>query len=99
MDWFRPFSRVGHDLRLRAVVHEYAAKNAYEVSHVVEPSCGGCNGRRFHVLIDDYAGAATRRCSACNSTHPIGDSGDFLDDAELEECACPCGSEEFTIAV
>ena len=31
--------------------------------------------------------------------HPIGDSSEYLKDAELEECACPCGSEEFEITV
>jgi len=31
--------------------------------------------------------------------HPIGDSSEYLKDAELEERACPCGSEEFEITV
>lgn len=27
------------------------------------------------------------------------DSADYLDDANPEECACPCGGEEFELAV
>lgn len=27
------------------------------------------------------------------------DSSEYADDAELEECACPCGGESFNLAV
>ena len=30
--------------------------------------------------------------------HPIGDSADYLEEAHLEDCACPCGGEVFEIA-
>jgi hypothetical protein len=30
---------------------------------------------------------------------PIGDSGDFLEDATLEECACPCSNEHLEITL
>ena len=56
-------------------------------------------GRVFGVLLDDTAGAAARTCQACEHQHPIGDSEAYLDDAELGECACPCGSEAFEITV
>jgi hypothetical protein len=29
--------------------------------------------------------------------HPIGDSAEYLDDAQLEECECPCGHGSFEI--
>ena len=35
----------------------------------------------------------------CMAEHPIGDSNEYLDEAELEECACPCGGKEFEITV
>ncbi len=50
-------------------------------------------------MLDDNEGAAIRICSACNTEHAIGDSEDFLEDASLEECACPCGSESFEITI
>ena len=53
----------------------------------------------FRLSLDDDEEAAVRRCVACMAEHPIGDSSEYLKDAELEECACPCGSEEFEITV
>ena len=38
-------------------------------------------------------------CLKCRNEHPIGDSSDYLDEAELEECECPCGNELFEITV
>lgn len=43
-------------------------------------------------------GAAVRICVGCNAEHAIGDSEEYLEDAELGECACPCGGEEFEIS-
>lgn len=53
----------------------------------------------FSLLIDDNEGAAIRECSSCQNRHPIGDSEEYLDDAELEECACPCGNGHFEISI
>jgi hypothetical protein len=37
---------------------------------------------------------------ACDAeSHPIGDSAEFMDEDEEEECACPCGEEAFEITV
>ena len=38
-----------------------------------------------------------RTCTSCKSTHAIGDSADFLTEATLDECQCPCGEESFQI--
>ncbi|MET8308939.1 hypothetical protein [Micromonospora sp. NPDC005173] len=35
-------------------------------------------------------------CHDCQTGTPI---ADHLEDAELEECACPCGGETFTVGV
>jgi hypothetical protein len=56
-------------------------------------------GQRFRLSLDDTEGAAVRTYVGCDSEHPIGDSDDYLEHAELEECACPCGGEEFKITV
>jgi hypothetical protein len=48
---------------------------------------------------DDTQGVAVRTCVACEAEHPIGDSEEFMDEAELDECACPCGGEAFEISV
>jgi len=31
--------------------------------------------------------------------HPIGDSEDYLEEAELEECECPCRFDKFEVTV
>ncbi len=49
--------------------------------------------------LDENEGAAVRVCAKCKAEHPIGDSDEYLEDAELEECACPCGNEEFEVTV
>lgn len=58
-----------------------------------------CGGTTFRLAIDDNEGAAVRTCTRCEKEHPIGDSAEYLDDAELGECACDCGEERFEITV
>ena len=63
--------------------------------HFADARCV-CGGQTFRLQLDEGT-AAVRACPKpnCARSHPIGDSDDYLDDAELEECACPCGGEEF----
>lgn len=56
-----------------------------------------CGVRTFRLALDDTQGAAVRTCSRCGVARPIGDSGEYLADASLEECACPCGHEVFEV--
>ena len=58
-----------------------------------------CGSSTFRLQIDDEAGAAVRTCTKCNKDHAIGDSDEYLDDAELGECSCPCGEEQFELTV
>lgn len=79
-------------------VTDYSKSNAYVAHHFADAVCR-CGQKIFRLYLDDIAGAAVRRCIACSDEHPIGDSGEFLADAELEECACPCTEEDFEITV
>jgi hypothetical protein len=83
---------------IRAELERYGQVNGYPVHHAAEAKCT-CGGTVFKLRLDDNEGAAVRQCLACANEHPIGDSADFLDAAELEECACPCGAEQFEITV
>jgi hypothetical protein len=74
----------------------YSKKNEYRAEHYHDAVCA-CGARVFRLSLDDDEGAAVRICTACSAEHPIGDSADFLEGAELRECACPCGHEEFEI--
>jgi hypothetical protein len=83
---------------IREEVLRYSEANTYLANHFADAACP-CGGKRFRLALDDAEGAAVRTCVGCGAVHPIGDSGEYLEDAELEECACPCGGEEFEITV
>lgn len=74
------------------------SKAGYLAEHFAEATCA-CGGKHFRLALDDEQGAAVRICTSCKSEHPIGDSDEYLDEAELGECECPCGSSEFEITV
>jgi hypothetical protein len=83
---------------IRAEVRRYSKTNAYLAHHFADAICQ-CGGRLFRLALDENEGAAVRTCVGCKTEHPIGDSDNFLKDAELEECACPCGGHEFEVTV
>lgn len=60
---------------------------------------GTCGGRLFTLTFDDGAGAAVRKCVLCKDEHPIGDSADYLDEADLDEAECVCESPKLEITV
>jgi hypothetical protein len=84
---------------IREELLRYSQDNAHRADYFAESKCA-CGGRVFQLKLDDNEGAAVRHCIACSQDHhPIGDSADFLDDADLEECACPCGADGLEITV
>jgi hypothetical protein len=83
---------------IRQELLRYSKSNAYPASHFADAVCK-CGGKSFRLSLDDTEGAAVRTCSACATEHAIGDSDEYLEEAELEECACPCGGADFEITV
>jgi hypothetical protein len=83
---------------IRDEMLRYSQLNEYVVQHFANAICA-CGTRTFRLLLDDSEGAAVRICTQCNNKHPIGDSQELLEDASLEECACPCGAESFEITI
>jgi hypothetical protein len=84
---------------IREELLRYSQVNGHRADYFAECKCA-CGGRVFQLELDDNEGAAVRHCIACSQDHhPIGDSADFLDDADLEECACPCGADGLEITV
>lgn len=79
-------------------IQRYSKLNGYLAQHLADAMCS-CGSRAFRLSLDENEGAAVRQCHKCGAEHPIGDSGEYLDDAELEECECPCGSDYFEISV
>lgn len=84
---------------IRAEIIRYSKSNGYLAEHFADAVCV-CGGRVFGLLLDDTAGVASRVCIACDAeAHPIGDSAEYMDEADEEECACPCGEEAFEITI
>ena len=83
---------------IRAELLRYSKTNEYLVHHFADAICE-CGSKLFRLSLDDDAGAAVRACVSCKVEHPIGDSDEYLDEAELGQCACPCEGEEFEISV
>ena len=83
---------------IRDEVLRYSRGVKYPAHHYADAVCK-CGGRLFRLLLDDTQGAAVRACVACKNEHPVGDSDEYLEDTELNECACPCGNEAFEITV
>src|SRR5207244_1277785 len=82
---------------IRTVLERYS-RGGYPAQHFADAACA-CGGRSFWLSVDDTEGVAIRECAACGQAHPIGDSDEFLEDAELEACECPCGADVFEVTV
>jgi hypothetical protein len=72
--------------------------DGYPATEIRFAKCG-CGADVFAVAIDDNEGAASRTCVACKQNHLLCDSAEYWEDAEPEECACPCAGESFNLAV
>ncbi|WP_433216437.1 hypothetical protein [Microtetraspora malaysiensis] len=83
---------------LADLIRDFRA-GGYVVDRVIEAVCLGCNGRSFNVLVDDDEGCGQRVCVACKEPSYIADSADYWEDTDPSECVCPCGGEEFAVAV
>jgi hypothetical protein len=83
---------------ISAEILRYSKANAYVAQHFADATCT-CGNKVFRLVLDDTEGAAVRFCVACDHEHPIGDSDEYLEDAELEDRECVCGKDEFEITV
>jgi hypothetical protein len=83
---------------IREEVLRYSKLSGYSAQHFADAACE-CGGRLFRLSFDENEGAAVRRCPSCQKEHAIGDSAEYLEEAELEECGCPCGNDDLEITV
>ena len=83
---------------IREELVRYSKLNAYVAHHFADAVCK-CDGTRFRLSLDGNEAVAVRKCIECAAEHPLADGDEYLEEAELEECACPCGGEDFEIAV
>lgn len=83
---------------IREELARYSVLNGYPTAHFADAVCQ-CGNHVFRLLLDDTEGAAVRECPRCGVEHPIGDSAEYLEDATLESCECPCGAGLFDITI
>ena len=83
---------------LRNEIVRYSACNGYKATYFADAFCV-CGESSFALHIDDNEGCAVRVCTQCGSDHFIGDSEDFVDEAELWQAVCTCRHEHFTVMV
>lgn len=82
---------------LDSYIRDFEA-GGFPVDEVVDVTCAQCRGAAFRLMVDEAAGAV-RTCSYCGEEHFVVDSADHWAQADPAECACPCGGEEFSLAV
>ena len=87
----------GHD-DIRGELARYSEMADYPTERFADARCD-CGGSRFALELDEAAGVAVRVCASCGGRHAMADGAEFLADAVLEQCACPCGGEVFELTV
>jgi nitrite reductase/ring-hydroxylating ferredoxin subunit len=86
----------GHE-DLHDLIELYAKAAGFSAEVFADAYCA-CEAKVFELYVDDEEGVAVRVCTACGADHPIGDSAQFLDEAELQQCECPCGAASFEVS-
>jgi nitrite reductase/ring-hydroxylating ferredoxin subunit len=71
----------------------------YPPARIVHALCARDGGSIFAVRVDGEEGYAERLCPACNEAVAMLDSGEFAEDANPEPVICPCGGDQFEVAV
>ena len=82
-------------------VEEYLlgyTQDGYPADRYEQPRCT-CSNAVFHLEADRDEGCARRTCVECGLDHFICDSGEFAEDAALQEMTCVCGQRAFDLGV
>lgn len=83
---------------IRAELTRFGKLNEYVPTQFADCRCR-CGATTFRLRMDEDEGAAVRICTACGDEHPIGDSGDYLSEAQLQDRGCSCGGDALEITV
>ena len=83
---------------LRQEMQRYSENNVYAIQQCIDHTCA-CGASLFLLAVDDSEGVAETACIACKALKPVADSGEFAEDASLEQCECVCGGDVFEVTV
>lgn len=84
------------DSDVQAEIVRYSKLNVYEATHFARAACQ-CGSDSFKLESDEEAGAARRICAACGESKLMGDSAEYVADANLDNHICVCDHEVFGI--
>jgi hypothetical protein len=82
-------------------IHDYLrefSRDIYAIDHSRNLVCT-CSNTTFLLYTDEDQGVAVRECTACENVHPIGDSDEYLEEAEPEQNICLCEKEVFQLVI
>lgn len=83
---------------LKSQIVDYSTENGYVATHFATPTCEGCGGDVFSLLMNEEEGVACRICEKCDTEHGIGDSDDYIMEVEeIFDVECTCDSAQFQI--
>jgi hypothetical protein len=80
----------------KAELIKFSKLNGYEATKFSESVCT-CGNRSFKLKTDEDEGVARRICTACATSHLMGDSAEYASGAKLEKHGCICDSETFQL--
>ena len=83
---------------IREELLRYGRLNGYVPDGYADARCL-CGASQFGLMLDEDEGVAVRTCVACGREHVMADGAEYLEDAEPQECACPCGAGAFELTV
>jgi hypothetical protein len=83
---------------LYAEIRRFSELNGYVAEHFANARCS-CGADTFRLYTDEEAGVAVRVCGTCENRHYVGDSEEYIDEADLQQSICVCDTEVFQISV
>ncbi|MCC9600555.1 hypothetical protein LOC67_08280 [Stieleria sp. JC731] len=83
---------------LRKELARYSTVNGYPIDNFTNVKCK-CGCQLFELYTDEEQGAAMRTCTQCHNEHLMGDSADYVSEAELVPHECNCRKDQFQIVV
>ena len=83
---------------IRTELTRVGGLNEYVPTQFADAKCS-CGNVAFQLALDEDAGTALRTCSKCNSQHPMGDSEEYLEEANFQVSSCICGKDIFEITI
>jgi hypothetical protein len=83
---------------IRAEMTRYGEENEYPIDNFTNIKCK-CGSDLFELVTDEDEGVAIRICTQCRKEHLMGDSADYLADADPSQHECNCRKTQFQLVV